>query len=467
MGKFPDKKQFFSFITLFFFLFTLPFLVIFVHRAQQYLLRAQGVPANIFIDTQEVLGPMPRPWKGLAQGGEEEKRMLKPVISQLREISPNYIRIDHVLNHYQVVSRQRDESLTFNFSILDQTVDDIISCGAIPFFSLSYIPEALSTDGSPTSPPKKWEEWSLAVEKVVEHYTGKEGRGLSNIYYEVFNEPDLFGGWKISGEPNYLTLYYYAVLGAQRAKNTNQFFIGGPATTVPYQNWIREFLRYVSDNNLRVDFISWHRYSSSPNLFLDDVSLVDSILSSFPQFANLPKIITEFGFDSENNSAHDTNLSATHLLAVMREILGKVDLAFTFEAKDGPNPQGEEYWGRWGILTYNGRKKPRFLALSLLNKIGRHQLKVWGEGSWVKAIASREFNKIGLLLVNFDLRESHSEAVPINFLNLEKGVYTLTQERLSGETFTTSEAISQGVLKKEIFLPPNEIVLLELEKVAL
>ena len=61
------------------------------------------------------------------------------------------------------------------------------------------MPVTVSTDGTITSPPKKWEEWSLVVEKVVEHYSGREERNLPNIYYEIWNEPDLFGKWKISG----------------------------------------------------------------------------------------------------------------------------------------------------------------------------------------------------------------------------------------------------------------------------
>jgi len=467
MVKSLRKKQSFSFISLLILLLILPFLVIFAQKAVQYLSRAQEIPAEIMIDTQEVLGPMPRPWQALAQGGEEQERMFQPIIYQLRELSPKYIRIDHIFNRYNLVSRQRDGNLIFNFFTLDKTVNDILSCGALPFFSLSYIPEAISIDNLLTSPPKNWQEWSLVVEKVVEHYSGKEKANLANIYYEIFNEPDLFGNWKISGEPNYLTLYYHAVLGAQRVTNTNQFFIGGPATTAPYKNWVRGFLQYVSDNNLRLDFLSWHRYSTNPRIFSEDAKMVNFILASFPQFSQLTKIVTEFGFDSENNPAHDNNISAAHLVAVIRELLEKIDFAFTFEARDGPSPQKEEYWGRWGILTHSGRKKPRFSALSLLNKMGRHQIKLWGEGTWVKALASRELSKIKVILVNFDPKNSHRERVPVNFLNLEKGIYTLNQENLSGEITNTSEVVIQDILRKDIHLPPNEVIFLELEKVPL
>lgn len=465
MGKVLTRKQIFSFFSILFFFLTLPFFVILVQKTVQYLSQAQGVPANIYIDTQGILGPMPRPWSVLAQGSEEPGRMLQPVISQLQEISPKYIRIDHIFNRYHLVSRQQDGRLNFDFSLLDQTVDDILNCGALPFFSLSYIPETLSVDGSITSPPKDWEEWSLAVQNLVEHYSSKEKKNLANLYYEVFNEPDLFGRWTINGQPNYLTLYHHTALGAQRVENTNHFFLGGPATTSFYPNWIKGLLKYTTDHQLKLDFISWHRYSLQPDIFPADGENADLILTSSPQFAQIQKLITEFGFDSENNPAHDTNLSAAHLVTVIKELLGKVDLAFTFEAKDGPSPQGIQFWGRWGILTHQGQKKPRFYALALLNKMGRHRLNLWGEGTWVQALASQELGVTRVLVVNFDPKENHSEMTPINFLNLEKGVYTLTQVTLSGETLTTGEVVTEDNLKKEIVLPPNEVVFLELEKI--
>lgn len=467
MDKVLGKKQIFSLISLLLLTLVLPFLVVIVQQTIKYLSQAQGTPANLMIDTQAVLGPMPRLWEALAQGGEEEGRMFKSVIPQLRELSPRHIRIDHVLNRYGVVSRQSDGGLTFDFSTLDQTINDILSCGALPFFSLSYVPEALSTDGSPISPPKNWQEWSLVVEKFVEHYSGKDQKNLTGVYYEVFNEPDLFGKWKISGEPNYLNLYRFSAEGAQRAKNTNQFFLGGPATTNAYPNWIKGLLKFASDYNLKLDFLSWHRYSSDPRLFAEDVREVNSIMASFPQFANLQKIITEFGFNSENNPAHDNNVSAAHLAAVVRELVGKVDLAFTFEARDGPDPTGKEYWGRWGVLTHQGEKKPRFFAFSFLNQMGRHQLKTWGEGSWVKAIGSKELNKIKVLIVNYDPLDAYSETVPVTFLNLEKGIYRFSQKTLSGETFTTNEAVTGGSLEKMIFLSSNEVVFVELERTSL
>ncbi len=99
------------------------------------------------------------------------------------------------------------------------------------------MPTALSEDGTLISAPKNWEKWTLLVQKTIEHYSGINNRlcgqitGIwkTDIYYEVWNEPDLetFGKWSIYGGKDYKKLYYYSALGAARAKNVYRFHLGG------------------------------------------------------------------------------------------------------------------------------------------------------------------------------------------------------------------------------------------------
>src|SRR3989344_228901 len=89
---------------------------------QNLLPKAGGVPANIFVDTQAVLGPMPTPWRYLGQGGEETERMLDDVTGLVKALKPEYIRIDHLYDHNDVVSRGGDGTLQFDWSKLDPKV---------------------------------------------------------------------------------------------------------------------------------------------------------------------------------------------------------------------------------------------------------------------------------------------------------------------------------------------------------
>jgi len=444
----------------------------------QYFSRAAAVKANIVVDVTKTSGPFPDRWKALAQGGEESGvRMLENVVSQVSGLYPRYIRLDHIYDFYDVVSRNSSGNLGFDFSKLDKTVCDIYNTGAKPFFSLGYMPPTMSDDGSLVGKPKNWNEWTFLVQKTVEHYSSKETvlscGALENfwktdIYYEVWNEPDLesFGKWKYTGAKSYSDLYFYSVKGASQAQDVLPYKIGGPVTTALYKNWIQKFLDFVAANNLRIDFLSWHHYSKKTNDFTDDIINLNKWLGESPKYdryENLPKIISEWGYDSEKNPIADTEVGAAHTVASLRNLLNaRLELAFLFEIKDGPSLS-------WGILNYDGSPKPRYRALKLLNALEGNQLMVDGEGSNVSAIASENEEKIVLILTNYDESGRNYEAVPVVFKNLDGISYNLTKKYLDGrsETMLNLQTINGEIrleVEKAIIMQANTIVELELVK---
>jgi hypothetical protein len=438
----------------------------------KFLSRATYRKANILIDVKKYTGPLSHNWKALAQGGEEQGvRMLENVVYQTSALQPRYIRLDHIYDFYNVVKRNNAGHLEFDWTQLDKTVCDIYHIGAKPFFSLGYMPPEISLDGSLISQPKDWQEWQQLVKSTVEHYSGKNtrlcggvyGEWMNNIYYEVWNEPDLesFGKWSLyGGEKDYKAMYYYSSKGAQEAANVYHFYLGGPVTTKAYQNWFLRLLDYIEANNLRIDFISWHHYSQRTDDYKNDVNSVHSWLSRSPyqKYKNLPLIISEWGFDSNPNPISETNVGAAHTLATIRYLIEeKVEMAFAFDIKDGPEP-------RWGIFTNSGEAKPRYNALKLLNVLYRHQLYVQGEGSFVKGIASFTKNKYAVVLVNYDLENKNTESVPFAITNLVPGNYTVTTTSLNGQVVTEEVQAPRGVIQKTLLMPPNSAYSIEINK---
>lgn len=460
-----NKRKILRLFFLLIILLALPFSFSLVKKVQYYLTEALGQPANIIVDVSINQGPISPIWQALAQGGEE-KNPFGSVGNEILALEPKYIRIDHIYDFYDVVGKT-DGKLTYNWKKLDEVVDDILTAGAIPFLSLSYMPPSIAKDGEITNPPTNWDDWSEAVQATIEHFSGKNQKNLTGVYYEIWNEPDLFGNWKIGGEKDYRLLYKYAILGANQAKNTNPFKIGGPAITAPYKAWIDGFLDYIKANNLRLDFYSWHRYSLDPEKFFEDVNAVDTWLFQNAGYS-LEKYLTEWSSVSENSPYHDSNFDAAHLVATVRQLIHRVDLAFIFEIKDGLSPEGKKYWGRWGLLTHEKaglvEKKPKYLALQLLNKMNGDRIGLQGEGTWVTGFASKEENKIKIILVNFDQNSRHFEQVPLTINNLENGNYSYKESFLVGVSKTSTEPITTGALKKEIPLSANNIAIIELTK---
>ncbi|PJB87952.1 hypothetical protein CO083_04285 [Candidatus Roizmanbacteria bacterium CG_4_9_14_0_8_um_filter_34_12] len=453
------------------FIIFLPILFVTVFLGYQFYSRATSIKANIIIDTTQIAGPIPDRWKALAQGGEEMGvRMLENVVPQVAELYPRYIRLDHIYDFYDVVSRDANGQLSFNWAKLDETVCDIYHTGAKPFFSLGYMPPTMSENGSLIDKPKNWNEWSLLVQKTIEHYSGINtrlcgqiyGRWLTDIYYEVWNEPDLesFGKWSIyGGSKDYKTFYKISVNGANQAKDVYHFLIGGPVTTALYKNWFQRFLDFTTENNLRVDFLSWHHYSKNANDFVDDMHKLNDWLSS-PQYSKyraLPKIISEWGFDSDPNPIADTETGAAHTIASIRNFIEEnFELAFLFEIKDGPTP-------RWGILRHKGEKTQRYKALQMLNSLDGNRIKLSGEGTFVTGLASINSEHTSVLLVNYDLDNRNTESVPVTFTKLFNGNYSLSITYLDGNIINYNFKAVSGQVTKEILMPPNSIVSVKLK----
>ena len=436
------KEQAVSFVSVVGLALALPILLRLVNSAVRFFVGAEGRLAAITVEADRVLGPMPQPWRALAQGGEELQTFLDGTSSQVSALHPNFIRIDHVYDGFDVVKMEAG-SLKFDWSRLDTLIDKIRSVGATPFLSLSYMPLAISK-GDIVDEPKDWNEWALVVQRTIEHYSGE--KSIANIYYEVWNEPDLFGKWTMGGNKDYKKLYLYASRGAQAAQVSQTFKFGGPATTGLYKNWLDKFFPYILENKLRLDFFSWHRYDANVEKYNEDVTSVQQWIESHPYFAMTEKVISEMGLDSEKGGQNDTRVGAAQLLAVTRELLFKIKYGFTFSIT-----------GQWGIIN-----KPRYEALKLLSRLGDQRLAVTGDGTWVKSFGAKNGDTYQVLIVNYDPKESHSEVVPVTFVNLVNQNFLLRQITMGGGTTQTEVATTEAMLQWEIPLTPNSAILLEL-----
>ncbi len=438
-------KKLAKLIALIILLVSVPTSIFLVSQKTNFFNRANDLPANIVIDVNNVTeNASGEVWRNLAQGGEDRSRQLQPVLNEVKALHPKYIRIDHVFDFYTEAE-------------LDLIINDITATGAKPFIALSYMPPSLSKTGNTTDLPKDWTAWENLVQKTVERISGRGGLNISNVYYEVWNEPDLFGGFKMGGDKSYLELYTHTVRGAQRAKGVNSFKIGGPAVTGFYENWLNKLLVFTQENNIRLDFLSWHRYSKVLSDYEDDFNDSD-------HFQGYETIITEMGPNSENDKVYDTNFGALHLIATSVLLEGKVDKIFNFEIKDGIGP--EKYWGRWGMMTNEkwGKPeiKPRYRAVQFLNNLnGGKEIKVEGNGSFVKAIAKNNNGKIQILLVNYDHNGRHSEAVPVKITNLPSNNIKLKRINFNGNTQETVINLDGNTYETTLSFDPNTASILE------
>ena len=389
-----------------------------LQTGQNLYIGASGEKASIEVHLKNVT-PTRDHWRNLAQGGEEPGNQLGSVMQEVQALEPEYIRLDHIYDFFDVVSVSGG-SVNYDWSRLDKAVDAITQMGATPFLSLSYMPTVF-TGGTEVDKPNDWTDWRNLVRATIEHYSGRNGKNINNVYYEVWNEPDLFGEFKLYGEKNYLEMYRQASIGASGAGNVNEFKIGGPATTALYPNWYHGFISFVNDNDLRLDFYSWHKYSEDVNAFSEDIAKLNAWVNELPPMYPIEMVITESGFSSENDVAYDMRVGAIHALALVAELKGGVNKIFHFEIKDGAGP--EQFWGRWGLLTHEvfgtPLKKDRYKALEFLQRMsGGQRIAADGDGSFVKVMAREVGSRPRILVVNYDKNNRHFETVPMKIFGV-------------------------------------------------
>ena len=439
-------------------LLLLPLLLFAVKKVVDLRKSAAGLPAAIIVDADNLQGPVPSSlWQNLAQGGEESTDMLRPVISQLQTLKPQLIRLDHLFDYYDVY-RSPDN---FDFSRLDGVIDSVLQTGAKPLLSLSYTPASMTKNGQNAGEPSDWNHWYQLVKATARRYS--VDKNISGIYYEVWNEPDLFGSWHYSRSPSYSTLYLQTAKAIVDGAGSARYKIGGPAITAYYNNWIKALFRTASENHLPLDFISWHKYSKNIEDFQRDFDSLNSILDAYPQYFNIERLITEIGPSSEPDPWYDTSLSGIHLISLSTQLSGKIHRLFTFEAVDGPTSRSSSSTG-WGILTHpksGAKPKPRYQAIQFLNQLTGQRLASAGDGSWVTSLSTKDSQTIRVLLVNYDPRNTHIENVPITIQGLTPGQYRFNTYRYLGPTSTKTITATFNY-RDNIYLDINSAVLLEL-----
>jgi hypothetical protein len=460
-------KKIYNLVFLLFVLLALPIAIYLVDRQTSFFEKAYGqlagTKAELIINLAYNFREDGYSWNNLAQGGEEVGGMLAPVLKELASLKPRYVRLDHIYDFYDVVKRSSGGDLVYDWSRLDRELAVIGESGAKPFLSLSYMPGAL-TSGQEVDLPVSWDEWRRLVRATIEHVSGKENLAISDVYYEVWNEPDLFGEFKTYGDKNYLFLYLYASQGAETAENVYPFKLGGPSTSALYRSWFDAFFKFALKNNLRVDFYSWHRYSRYMDDYAKDIVNTKLWLVNYPKYAGVEFIITEAGYTSEVDEDYDKKFSAIHTLAMYSSTFQKIGKVFTFEIKDGPGD--EKYWGRWGLLTHESygapEEKPRYKAIQFLNRMKGGWYTIFGEGTWVKAIASENEGIVRTLIVNYDPFKLHRENVELEYINIPFKSFTARRIDFLGGISESEVNLTEDFWKTTYLFEPNSAAIIEL-----
>lgn len=286
----------------------------------------------------------------------------------------------------------------YNFTYIDRIFDSYLKLGIRPFVELGFMPEKLAS-GTQTvfywkgnvTPPKDYDKWSQLIKAVVEHFISRYGiEEVLKWPFEIWNEPNLDVFWKDADEKEYFKLYKVT---ANTIKSINsKLKVGGPAICGGSDYWIKDFLDFCAEENVPLDFVSRHAYTSeqgekTPHFTYQEIMPAEHMIDEFKsvkkiieksKFQELPFHITEYNTSYHPlNPVHDTPFNAAYICRILSEGGDYVDsfsywtFSDVFEESDVPRSQ---FHGGFGLVALNNIPKPTFYAFSFFNELGKELL---------------------------------------------------------------------------------------------
>ncbi len=356
----------------------------------------------ISIDFNNVKGSFSTMFKECVGAGRANEELRADWEKQLalvkKECGFKYIRMHGLLcDDMGVYKIDHNGHQEYNFQYIDVLYDYILSIGMKPFVELSFMPSTLAS-GSQTifwwkgnvTPPKSYEKWADLIRNLVQHFTDRYGADeVKTWYFEVWNEPNLNGFWA-GTKAEYFKFYKYTV---EAIKDVNKDYrVGGPASAGAA--WVPDMINYCSKNKIPLDFISTHSYGVSQG-YLDEYgergtvldknewSVSGDVLNSRKQILNSTMPNLELHYTEWNSSytpadpIHDSYQQAPYVLEKIKQVGDTANSmsywTFTYIFEEA-RPRFRPFHGGFGLLNYQGIKKPAFFSYEFLNKLGKTEL---------------------------------------------------------------------------------------------
>lgn len=364
----------------------------------------------IQIDAQQTAGKLDTFFKTSIGAGRANEGLRADWQQQLAQIKKDagfkYIRMHGLLTDDMGVYREDAEgNPQYNFQYIDMLYDYLLSIDMKPFVELGFMPSALASGDKTVfwwkgnvTPPKDYTKWGNLIRALTIHLTNRYGaEEVKDWYFEVWNEPNLADFWAGS-QAEYFKLYATA---AKAIKSVNaDYRVGGPATAGAA--WIPEIITYCREMEVPLDFISTHTYgvrqgyldefgTTGTILAKDDGAVRDDVLRSRQQISessmpNLELHYTEWSSSyTPADPVHDSYHSAAYILQKLKQAGSATDSmsywVFT-DIFEEPGPRFTPFHGGFGLMNYQGIKKPAYFSYEFLNRLGPIELKNTDTASW-------------------------------------------------------------------------------------
>lgn len=249
---------------------------------RQYLRRTESLEVEtiqaIETKTYEVNASAPgrkmkHTWKNLITIGKAQEGLHADVQQQLIYVQQNcpfrYLRFHGIFDDGMMVYDEDEEGRPrYNFRLVDQLFDFMLSIGLKPFVELGFMPSALASDpgktvfyrASFTSPPKSLDKWCGLIDSFLRHCMNRYGAAeVESWRFEFWNEPELNVFWPGSVQ-EYHELYLATYRTVKRLSAGLKIGAPGRIITVTSPETATDFFAFCRKHDCLPDFIPLHFY---------------------------------------------------------------------------------------------------------------------------------------------------------------------------------------------------------------
>lgn len=471
-------------------------------------------PLNVIIRTAEETGAVPDGLIGLSQGGGLPDYD-DATAAKLRAGEFKWFRMDNIFT--QALRKGTNGQPIYNWSDFDRRIDFIAKIGADAIMAVSYMPQVLDAvpNNDRQSAPKDYGAWEdlcfRAAQRCVE-------RGKRVAFWEVWNEVNT--GWLKPGPEDtgneafqkmysqalgkeatdhevvrrfeaYCKLYRATARGVRRADPNAK--VGGPAlASGPFENkerghcfhgrgFARGLMLWCQQEKLPLDFVSWHEYFQTPDVFTKEADEFRSALAGFPDLERTARslMITEWNqaWWADRPQDHEVGAAWAADCVTRAFIPHRIDRPCFFYVKQGDM----NFRGDYALLLKDNTPKPAYNVCKIFNELSGQWVKVEGGDGEVSIVAAWDKAKarLAIVVVNFAGRYNLARPVKLSMPQLPAALSNTTwrewrvdathsnawnDPRTAELTRIDSGKVTDARLELVRALPPNSVTLIEIVK---
>lgn len=332
------------------------------------------------------------------------------------------------------------ENMQFNWQDIDRFSQLLTSRGILPYFSYGYCPyPTREAGGDFRSQPNNLDTWKEITRSIASHF--KEN-GVRIGYHEVWNEPDCNTTFYTGTWEEYCKLYAYGATGIR--EGDPDAVVGGPSTAWVNSPGTRygDFLSYVEENNLPLDFFSMHRYGTDYLLKIDSVR--QELEKAGARFETVPIHVNEINTDTapwNYGEICDRYEMAADIFSVIQDLSAQHDVEVVSWAQFL-----ESGVDALGVLNEKGRKKAAYNAFAIFGRMPVDQYPLESPSPMVRGMATADAHRACAVLWSDTFND---QAISVSFQNLPFAAGSVTVYRIDETNCSLGDAAGEELIPVE------------------